>query len=230
MSEASAKSSAPLIASQLLLSRKDISQLRVHDDYAIHRVVYSLFEDVRAPSPGQERDPSASAGLLYADGGLVDDQRRILMLSNRPPASRVSDRYGRVDSREVSAGFLSHDRYRFQVVANPVISRAKGGRDPIRNPSDIAQWFASRASAWGFLVDVDQVDATSPMVRRIKTPSGHTATISQSRISGILTVQDRCRFSSSFRSGIGRARAFGCGLLQVKPILAPSISEGNQPS
>lgn len=204
-----------LLASQLLLSRKDIAELRIHDAYALHRVVYSLFENVRENST----HPGESAGLLYADAGMLDRHRRILLLSNRPPRSRVADRYGRIDSKPIAPSFLSHDRYRLQVVANPVVER-NGHREPIRKVEQIKQWFVDRAPSWGFDVDQESLDATVPTVQRIQAPSGHKLSVSQSRITGVLSVKDRERFIASFQSGIGRARAFGCGLLQVKPIIS----------
>lgn len=207
-----------LFASQLLLSHRDIKQLRAYDDYAIHRVVYSLFEDVRAKSDGT-RDNSASAGFLYADVGIKHDYRCIIMLSNRQPRAKVSDRYGLVSSKAVPSSFMNHSRYRFQVVVNPVVQRKGGRREPLRSIPEIAQWFTQRAPGWGFSVDPLTIQATNPKVRRIKIPDGESFAVSQSIVSGALSVQDRTRFIQSFRSGIGRQRAFGCGLLQIKPII-----------
>lgn len=204
-----------LIASHLLLSRKDVTELRMNDGYGVHRVVYSLFENLRQGS----LEKSESAGFLYADTGYVDQRRRILLLSNRPPIQRVSDRYGLVESKAIDPSFLTHERYRFKVVANPVINRSTG-RDPIRKSQDIQRWFIEKASRWGFSVNDETLEATVPNIEYIQTSSGHRLVISRSTITGVLSVSDRETFASSFASGIGRGRAFGCGLLQIKPILS----------
>ena len=46
-----------LIASVLILSRRDIKALRITDPYSLHRVVYSLFEDIRSPSKNRLAKP-----------------------------------------------------------------------------------------------------------------------------------------------------------------------------
>lgn len=219
MSSTSSTSSASgLFASQLLLSHRDVKHLRAYDEYAIHRVVYSLFEDVRAKEDGT-RDNSASAGFLYADAGIKHNHRCIIMLSDRPPKSKVSDRYGCVSSKPVMSSFLDHSRYHFQVLVNPVIQRKGGSRQPLRSLSEINRWFCERAPGWGFSIDPSAIQVRNPKVIRIKIPQGSSFVVSQSHVSGVLSVQDRFRFIQSFQSGIGRQRAFGCGLLQVKPII-----------
>ena len=44
-------------------------------------------------------------------------------------------------------------------------------------------------------------------------------TLAQAHVSGQLQVIDRDRFQESFAQGIGRGRSFGCGLLQIVPLL-----------
>ena len=47
-----------LFASRLSLQRSEIQALRMHDPYSVHRVVYSLFEDVRTEKEKQQSVPS----------------------------------------------------------------------------------------------------------------------------------------------------------------------------
>ena len=47
---------------------------------------------------------------------------------------------------------------------------------------------------------------------------GHDVSLKTSLIQGVLRVTDRERFKESFVKGIGRGRAFGCGLLQIVPV------------
>lgn len=46
-----------------------------------------------------------------------------------------------------------------------------------------------------------------------------TATIARATLTGALTVTDREAFVRAACQGIGRARAFGCGLLQIVPLV-----------
>ena len=62
-----------LIASVLHLDRAAIKALRVTDLYSLHRVVYSLYPDVRSET---DKADSASSGILYADlGGDIRGRR-----------------------------------------------------------------------------------------------------------------------------------------------------------
>lgn len=213
------QTTSTLIASQLLLSRRDIQELRMKDSYALHRVVFSIFENIRSPG-----DLSKSSGFLYADAGQKEEFRRILILSNRTPKSRVSDRYGLVESREISPSFLQHNKYRFQVITNPVTDN-KGKRTPIRHVADIKDWFVNKAPSWGAHIDDQSLNVLSPEIQQIVKPSKVKIIVSQSKISGTLTVSDRESFIHAFEKGIGRSRAFGCGLLQIKPILSTTDQE-----
>src|SRR4051794_21338344 len=80
--EARMSEDAIAYASVLRLSRADINILGVKDAYALHKVVYGLFEDVRSDA---EKQTSASSGIVYADKGGDFNMRQILMLSNRKP-------------------------------------------------------------------------------------------------------------------------------------------------
>jgi CRISPR system Cascade subunit CasE len=60
---------------------------------------------------------------------------------------------------------------------------------------------------------VDNVD-----VLHFKDKHDHLVTISQAHVQGQFTITDAAQFQNSFKQGVGRARAFGCGLLQIVPI------------
>lgn len=105
-----------LTASVLQLNRTAVQALRVTDAYSLHRVVYSLFDDVRSDA---EKAASHTSGILYADQGGDFQHRTILLLSDRPPAPHIDGRYGTVRSRPIAEDFLAHPRYRFKVIVNP---------------------------------------------------------------------------------------------------------------
>src|SRR5690625_559136 len=104
-----------LIASVLHLDRKAVRELKIDGPYALHRVVYSLFTDVRSI---QEKQGSKPSGFLYADLGGDFESRKILLLSNRSPAQKVEGQYGEVQSKSVPAEFLQYKAYQFKVIVN----------------------------------------------------------------------------------------------------------------
>ncbi|WP_419832066.1 type I-E CRISPR-associated protein Cas6/Cse3/CasE [Endozoicomonas atrinae] len=207
----------PLIASVLHLDRKDVKALRITDPYSLHRVVYSLYSDVRTEADKANSTPS---GILYADLGGDFHGRKILLLANRPPESRIAGFFGEVQSREVPADFLDHTRYRFKVIINPT-RRDNNTRKlmPVKGREAIADWFCSRSQgSWGFTACERHLQVDSIEVQRFSGKGGHQVTLCQAHLQGELLVQNPELFRKSFQQGIGRGRTFGCGLLQLVPL------------
>lgn len=207
-----------IFASALHLDRIAVQALKLTDTYSLHRVVYSLFADTRS---AEEKQGHARSGIVYADQGGDIRGRKVLILSDRPPASRVDGQFGRVETKTIADTFLSHQRYRFQVQINPVRkSQQSGRREAVKGRENIAQWFIQRASqSWGFTVDEQLLEIEAVKILQFKDKAGRQVTIGQADIRGQLTVTDSMQFSHSFKQGIGKGRAFGCGLLQIIPII-----------
>lgn len=207
-----------LFASVLHLDRKAIRALRITDPYSLHRVVYSLFADVRDE---RSKTASQSSGLLYADQGGDFSGRKILMLSNRQPADNVDELYGEVRCKLIPEGFLEHPHYRFKVIINPT-HRDNASRQlkPVKGREAISEWFCQRAEhSWGFKPSQTHIDVSRVDVLQFNNKQQHRITLSQAHIQGLLTVTDPTKFKRGFAQGVGRGRAFGCGLLQLVPLL-----------
>lgn len=207
-----------LTASVLHLDRAAVKALRITDAYSLHRVVYSLFDDVRSDIQKAE---SQSSGILYADQGGDFQSRKILMLANRNPAASVNGQHGVVYSRDIPDDFLAHDRYRFQVIVNPT-RRDNASRKlfPVKGRDAVRQWFLDRApQSWGFLASAEHLQIDKLQVLQFKEKAGRPVTLAQAYVQGQLTVTDREQFRHSFSNGIGRGRTFGCGLLQIVPLM-----------
>ena len=198
-----------MYVSHYLLTLRDCRALRLTDSYSLHRIVYGLFPDVRGGAPG----PS---GILFADKGGKDGMRHLLILSDRkagPPE------YGRLDSRELPAGFLDFQQYRFEIIINPVRKKRDGGkRKAVRGREAVETWFMEKAPAWGFAPHAETVQVADITVD-VVPKDGRNITLCKARITGTLTVTDRERFRHGFVRGIGHGKAFGCGLLQLSPLL-----------
>lgn len=207
-----------MFASVLHLDRIAVKALRVTDPYSLHRVVYSLYPDVRNDI---EKSSSESSGILYADQGGDHNVRRILMLSNRRPADSVNGVHVLVKSKTIPQGFLDHSDYQFKVIVNPT-RRDSASRKllPVKGREGIAEWFVERAlNSWGFLVPSALLQIDKVEVLQFKDKNQRQLTIAQAHLQGKLTITDTNLFHGSFIQGIGRGRAYGCGLLQIVPIL-----------
>lgn len=206
-----------LFASVLHLDRRAVRALRVTDPYSLHRVVYSLFDDVRSESA---KNDGASSGILFADQGGDALGRKVLMLSNRAPLSMVEGQYGQVLTKTIGDDFLNYTAYRFKVVINPVRrDNTSHKRVPVKGREAIAAWFCERAPRWGFSVQAEQLVVDDVSVLQFQEKQQRAVTLAQAHLRGVLTVTDATLFKNSFARGLGHGRAFGCGLLQIVPVI-----------
>lgn len=207
-------------ASVLLLSREDIKTLKIKDAYALHKVVYGLFEDIRSD---EEKLAGASSGILYSDKGGDFNSRQILLLSNRKP--HQTPQFGQVKTNTIYASFATHGEYAFEITINPGKRDKETGKIvPIRGREEVEQWFKDRApKSWGFTVNPDSLQTERVGIQTFDK-SGQTVTHGSATMKGQLTVIDRNRFIKSFTQGVGRGRAFGFGLLQIVPLTSASSS------
>lgn len=207
-----------LTASVLHLDRAAMQALKVTDPYSLHRVVYGLYPDVRDKAA---KAGSTASGILWADQGGDVRGRKILLLANRKPAQQTQGGHGEVQSRPIADGFLQHQRYRFKVIINPTKRENQSGKlVPVKGREAVAAWFAERGpTSWGFSVTPEHLQVERIEVLQFKDKAQRPVTLAQAHISGQLHVSDRAQFQKSFAQGIGRGRAFGCGLLQIVPFL-----------
>ena len=207
-----------MIASVLKLDRRSIKALRITDPYSLHRVVYSLYDDKRTDKQKKE---SQRSGLLFADQGGDYRSRTILLLADRTPAVCVEGQYGEVLSKSIPEDFLAHSTYHFKVIVNPT-RRDSASRKliPVKGREAIHDWFVERAAqSWGFSVAPEHLEIGKVNVLRFNDKRQQQMTICQAHVKGVLSISDRQQFRSSFSQGIGRAKSFGCGLLQIVPLI-----------
>lgn len=202
-----------MIASALHLDRQAIKRLKIKDEYSLHRVIYSLFEDIRS---SQQKQTGVSSGILYADKGGDITHRKILILANRNP---IVPEQGELSSKKIADNFLDYQSYRFEVVINPCQRHNKSRKIvPIKGREAIAEWFINKSpQSWGFKVVSEEIEATNNHVKQFDK-KGHQVTQGYATVIGTLQVIDKEKFIKSFQQGIGRGKAFGCGLLQIVPL------------
>ncbi len=81
--------------------------------------------------------------------------------------------------------------------------------------SACAAWLASRAEQHGFTLDESTLNVAAYEQHGGKRGQLRFSTVD---LTGELVVTDAARFATTLASGIGRAKAFGCGLLLVRPL------------
>ncbi|MBI9096627.1 MAG: type I-E CRISPR-associated protein Cas6/Cse3/CasE [Sphaerochaeta sp.] len=191
-----------MIASVLFLDRQAIQKLKIQDPYSMHKYVYSLF-------------PSDQRRFLYYDQGGDLRYRRILLVSHEQP---LVPEIGMIESKFIPGDFLEHQRYAFQVLLNPV-EQPLGiwGKVPVVGREALRSWFARKQEIWGFASNTEDQEIFNLGVQIIHK-NERDITYNMAEFRGVLEVTDRERFRNSFINGIGRGKAFGFGLLQIRPL------------
>ncbi len=192
-------------ASMLHLSRADCAALKITDPYSIHRVVYSLFPQ----KEGKTRD------FLFVDLGGDFFGRNILVLSKDFP---LTLEHGSLQTKDIPTAFLEKSLYGFEVLVNPVQRDMQSGKiKPIRGKEPLKEWFCTKAPSYGFTIFSESLSVFDTDILQFKK-GDKTITLGKARFKGKLMVSDRELFKKSFEKGIGRAKGFGFGLLQLQPL------------
>ena len=192
-----------MIASMLSLNRSDCKALKITDSYSIHRVVYDLF-------PGRLRN------FLFADKWGNFNLRKILIVSDHKP---VPHKYGDIESKQIPDSFLAHDHYGFEVTLNPTKRDKQTGKTvAIRGRENLHQWFLGKTTSLGFDIKPESLEIRYAGVQTFDLGNGKVVTHNSATFVGKLKVTNREIFQNAFRNGIGRAKGFGFGLLQIVPL------------
>ena len=199
-----------MIASLLRLSVNDMARLKLKDAYSLHRIVYDLFERTR-----DENDQNTGSGILYADKGSVRGIRKIIIMSDRQPCNPT---HGSIETKPIPENFLTAPIYKFEIVINPVKRISSSQKIiPICGEQEILEWFTKKSPTWGFQVNTQNLDIRDINVDQF-FKKGNLTTITRATITGLLVVTNQQLFTQKFAKGIGRAKTFGCGLLQITPV------------
>jgi len=203
----------------------DIAASAAGDSYGEHQRLWSLFSD----RPDRQRD------FLYRRE--TGRWPTYLVVSAREPGGTAA---WRVETKPYRPRLVSGQRLRFVLRANPVIrSRDDDGRqhrhDVVMRAKRAARengtppgeeellreaavpWLAQRGPRHGFDVNEREVVVDSYHQHQIPRRGGRSIRFSTVDYEGILTVGDPERLLRSLGEGIGPSKAFGCGLLLVRP-------------
>jgi CRISPR system Cascade subunit CasE len=100
----------------------------------------------------------------------------------------------------------------------------KQKQDELPRESELVQqagyiWLTSKGEANGFSISDGEVRADGYSQYRFTKPKGmHSVSLSTIEFNGILNVTDPDLFIKTLYNGLGPAKAFGCGLMMVRPL------------
>lgn len=129
-------------------------------------------------------------------------------------------------------------RFAFRLVGNPVRTiarppghpqaesgkRTHGIKVPLRNPQQQLEWLIRKGEQHGFVIPLatnGRPDvAPSPcltLTGQKRAGERGPITIEPIRFEGHLIITDAAAFTDALRTGIGRGKAYGCGLISLAP-------------
>lgn len=208
----------------LRVDAKETRELLVNS-YKEHQLLWQLFPEL----PDGERD------FIYRRTQHAD-KIEYYVLSKREPAlnSALWLVHG---SKPYNPTLAEGRQLAFELRANPVVTKAGSKHDVVMNlkrtlkDSDEQlsqaelehqagmQWIQRQAVKHGFEVAEGSVMVSNYQKIAASKPSqSRSIQLRSLDFKGLLTVTDAGKFSSALSSGIGPAKAFGCGLLLVRPI------------
>lgn len=189
-------------------------------EYVMHQWLWSLF-------PGQQQRQ-----FLYRREELQGAFRFFVLSLEAPAQSDIFSVETRAFMPDVAAG----QRLCFSLRANPTICKAGKRHDLLMeakyrlrgqvesadiwsHQQQVAQeWLARQGEQSGFGLVQINVDAyRQQMIRKEKSCVIQFSSVDYS---GVLTVTDSSRFLHQLALGYGKSRAFGCGLMLIKPEIA----------
>lgn len=189
----------------------------VGNAHALHQRIMSGFPDLPQGRAGEN--------ILFR----TEPKQFVLLVQSRTePSWRKLPRGYAIDhdSKDCSAllGSLTKDRtFRFRLKANP--SR----RDPesrrllgINKPADQLAWLERQADRNGFALMEASVTPLPDLIGYKRRDSDENSyqriTLRVAEFGGFLRVADEQKFRLALQQGIGRGRAYGCGLLAIAPV------------
>jgi CRISPR system Cascade subunit CasE len=195
------------------------SMIRHQGDW--HRCVWQAFNPIEG-----DRGPRR---FLYAVEETSQGYKSLILSDEIPTRPDWCPVQGWT-TKVVPSEFLNHSRYAFGLTANPTRVHSVGDTktrislaqrlSPEDDPQPrLLDWLERKGAVGGFRIYRRNTLAISSDVQTFRTSDqSQQITLHYVRYQGVLEVTDQSLFETTFHSGIGHAKAFGAGLLLLKPI------------
>lgn len=159
----------------------------------------------------------------------------LVLSSEKPDFTHVVEQFGwpgseqnweTKDYAQLTERIKAGQRWQFRLRANPVhsVKETVGSQaqEPAKRGKVFAhvtvkqqeQWLLARAEKYGFKLPEGSFQVVQQEVRQFRR-QGKPVTLGIATFEGILEVIDSALFLEAMVSGIGRAKAYGCGLLTI---------------
>jgi CRISPR system Cascade subunit CasE len=178
----------------------------INDIYKLHQLVMSVFPD----SINREQ-----SNILFRAVNQDDGSWSVIVRSTIAPSRPILS-VENWRSKGFEAFFPIGQVYAFDLLANAVRSEPAGGNKRGRmvgivKPEEQLEWLQQRSQRHGF--EIEQATVLESKVIR----SNHkNIVLSTARFVGTLKALDPALLLEAYSKGVGRAKAFGCGMLSLR--------------
>ncbi|AJE40085.1 type I-E CRISPR-associated protein Cas6/Cse3/CasE [Streptomyces nodosus] len=200
-------------------ARRDLA-----DAVALHRRLMSLFPD------GAGDDPRATLGVLHRTDDAPTGPSVLLQSRHQPDLGRLPEHYGQAVTRTLDpllSALRSGAHINFRCTASPVRKPGATTRALYNLPAVVPlhgahaeQWWLRQADTAGLKVltlHAQPLDSATGV--RGKRGSGDQQRVrhARTRFDGTAVIIDSDLLRTKIAEGIGRGKAYGCGLLTIAP-------------
>ncbi len=219
-------------------SRGLISRSAFDEGFAMHCMFVESFGDL-APKPFRviiARDSRGRLGVVYGYSlATADDLRQAAAAYADPLQAKVLPSSG-IDSKEMPSVWDTGRRLGFEVLVRPIVRHARGSqmagkeRDAFQVEAErhlkggmersreevYTDWLGQRLERSGARLEA----ATLKSFQRVRTVRKLGARASEgprALMQGTMTVTDAGAFADLLARGVGRHRAYGYGMLLLRP-------------
>ena len=155
----------------------------------------------------------------------------LLILSREKPDLEKLEKYGvkgSAETKDYSAlldQLQTGDKLRFRLVLNPVKSLSSGKESgkrgrviPLVTADQQLEYLKERAVQHGFSVNDEEIMLTGRSFELLRRKNQKPLKICMAAYGGLLRIEDLELFKLALVNGIGKKKAYGCGLLTVIPV------------
>jgi CRISPR system Cascade subunit CasE len=197
----------------MYLSKIEIHGKLLRNPYLIHKALWGLFDN----SPDQKRD------YLFRVEKRKFSNAAVLLQSDREPMHRGNGSLTLLASKPINPFFPINMHLRYYTVCNPVKTiydesgrkNAKGEvkkcRVPLIREEEQINWFANKIKE-GAKIESIEAQKLPPLYFK-KAKEARSGKIQPVAFRGVIKIVNPDDLFSLLRSGIGPAKAFGCGLI-----------------
>jgi CRISPR system Cascade subunit CasE len=187
------------------------------DPRALHRVVMAMFPTTL---PGEPHERRANAKILFRVEETVTGRAVLIQSSVKPTHAPDGSKVKQVRcGTAMTPGTLVRFRIAVNTVTRNRTQRPKGKACDLPLPEDqVDAWLADKLAGGLDQVSILASTRTVYGTDREGLKSGTVTALQVDTMDGVATVDDPDRLLELILDGVGRAKAYGCGLLTVSPI------------